>query len=217
MPAGLALSTPAAPAAAMADAAAQTGATAANTAPAAPPIQAAPIPPAATVARPEPAAPATPAPPHPAPAAQLAPALVALAADRSGTQQLTVRLDPAALGQVHIQIARAHDGSATVQVTAERADTLQLLMHDAPQLHRALNAAGVPQDGRSLSFHLGDQAPRGGSDAQASGSWAGPGQGSGQNGQPRGFREATTAGRDDPEIPQAARGAWLRAGIDITA
>jgi len=87
------------------------------------------------------------------PAAQLLPALVSFAAG-DGSQQVSVQLRPAELGMVQISVERATDGSASVQVTADRPETLALLQRDQSQLQGALDQAGVAREGRSLSFAL---------------------------------------------------------------
>ncbi len=145
-------------------------------------------------------------PARPAPAAQLAPVLVQLA-HRPGGGTMTLRLDPVGLGHVEIRVERAADGTASVHVAVERPDTLRLLVADAPDLHRALDQAGVPADGRSLSLSL-DSSPNG----TAGGGPGGDGSGGGgapRHGRPAGGGEAAPATADP--------GRWLRAGIDITA
>jgi len=73
-----------------------------------------------------------------------------------GPQSITLQLQPAELGRVQINIARNADGSASVTVTAERAETLALLQGDQLQLQRSLDQAGLPTEGRSLSFQLAE-------------------------------------------------------------
>jgi hypothetical protein len=160
-----------------------------------------------------PAAPQGDAGAAPSPAAQVAPALLSLAQAPSGGSRLTLRLDPAELGHVQIRIDRAQDAPARVEITAERPETLALLQRDQPQLQRALDQAGVPADGRSLTFHVANQQTGGGQ------SWSGAGT-SGQSGggsqnwtgasQQSGEEDAATG-----QPPTTAR--WLRAGLDITA
>ena len=70
-------------------------------------------------------------------------------------QRLTLHLAPAELGAVQIGIERAPDGPAKVSLLVERPETLLLLMRDQPALHRALDAAGLPAEGRVLHFGLG--------------------------------------------------------------
>jgi hypothetical protein len=81
------------------------------------------------------------------------PALLSLAASgRTGTT--TLRLDPAELGRLDIRIARVPGGGTAVSLTATRPATLDLLVRDQAALHRALDQAGIPPEGRSVSFHL---------------------------------------------------------------
>ena len=156
----------------------------------------------------------------PSPAAQVAPALVSLAQAPAGGSRLTLRLDPAELGHVQIRIDRAQDAPARVEITAERPETLALLQRDQPQLQRALDQAGVPADGRSLTFHVASQQTGGGQ------SWSGGGQswsGAGTSGQSGGGSQSWSgaspqSSEDDAEIGQPqTTSRWLRAGLDITA
>ena len=147
------------------------------------------------------------------PAAQLAPVLVQLAHSAAGSQ-MTVRLDPLELGHVQVQINRAADGTATVQVTAERPETLRLLIADQPQLHRTLSDAGLAQDGRSLTFSLAaPDSGAGGGSSGGSGGFAGSQSGHRQDrpGTPFNDHPAYLAAADTAATP------WLRAGVDITA
>lgn len=151
-------------------------------------------------------------------------------------QRMTLQLAPAELGAVQIGIERAPDGPATVTLLVERADTLLLLMRDQPALHRALDAAGLAAEGRTLHFGLAQPGPAstattpgpasaGGSgpasfgsgrDGSApSGSQAGGSQGGGSQGggQGRGGYQPSAesgSGRPSARIPQ-------RAGVDFTA
>ena len=89
---------------------------------------------------------------------QLRPAFAA-AASPGGPNRLIVRLDPAELGRVEVGILRRPDGPARVELTAERPETLQLLMRDQPALHRALDLAGIPAEGRTLHFQAAHADP----------------------------------------------------------
>lgn len=123
-----------------------------------------------------PAAPAAPTPAAAPAAAQLGPALVAVARPGGG-QNITVRLDPAELGRVQIRIERRKDGPTRVTLTAERSQTLDLLVRDQTQLHRALDQAGLPTEGRSVVFRLAETAsgsPPGGTTLPASAAFAQP-------------------------------------------
>jgi len=89
---------------------------------------------------------------------------------------MTVQLTPTELGRVQISVASDAAGHASVQVIAERPETLALLQHDQPELSRALDQAGIPAAGRSVSFQLAGASP-----AEATTSGGGT-TGQGQNG-----------------------------------
>ena len=99
------------------------------------------------------------------PAAQVAAALAALPAPMpmngagppTPPRVLSVQLDPEELGRVRIRIEQGGDGPARVDLTAERPETLQLLLRDQTALHHALDQAGVTPDARVIRFHLADQ------------------------------------------------------------
>ena len=112
------------------------------------------------------------------PAAQIAPTLLTLATTRDGTREVTVRLHPADLGMVQIRIETGPSGVARVEITAEKADTLQALLRDEPHLHRTLDAAGIPSANRSVTFHIAPPVPV--QPAQASSGSGASGQGGGQ-------------------------------------
>ena len=173
---------------------------------------------------PAPTAPATPAHAAPSPVAQLAPAMVALSTRPDGTSTLTLRLQPPELGQVHIAIERPQDAPPRVDITVERSETLTLLMRDQPQLQRALDQAGVPSDGRSLTFHLATEpSARPETPVFATPSGAAAYAGDDRRGPPREpvqpqsqpQREAAADQPDQNDIVQPP--IWLRAGLDITA
>lgn len=142
-----------------------------------------------------------------------------------GAQRLTVRLDPPELGHVQVRVERPLEAPARVEITVEKPETLTLLLRDQPQLQRALDQAGVPAEGRSVSFHIAppDTAVRsepaiaplpevaaGG--PSGDGSHGAPQQG----GQP--VRHQADAQDDgDIEFTQAVLPNWIRAGLDITA
>ncbi len=76
-----------------------------------------------------------------------------------GAQRLTVRLDPPELGHVQVRIDRPSEAPARVEITVEKSETLTLLLRDQPQLQRALDQAGVPAEGRSVTFHVAPSDP----------------------------------------------------------
>ncbi|MDR3530309.1 MAG: flagellar hook-length control protein FliK [Rhodopila sp.] len=107
-----------------------------------------------------------------------------------GSQQMTIRLHPAELGMVQVRIERASSGMTQVEITAEKADTLQALQRDQSQLHRTLDEAGLPAAGRTVTFHVAQpaQAPSGNN---------GSGQGGGQAGTGHAWAGRTTSGNPD--------------------
>ena len=113
-------------------------------------------------------------------ATQLAPALLALGQGADGGQQMTLRLHPADLGMVQVRIERSTAGVATVEVTVEKADTMQALLRDQAQLHHTLDQAGVPSVGRTITFTMAPDAllaSGGGPSDLGQGSQHGPGNG----------------------------------------
>ncbi len=159
------------------------------------------------------------------PAAQVAPALVAFARAPDGAPRLTLRLDPPELGHVQISIERPQDAPARVEITVQRQETLTLLLRDQPQLQTALNQAGVPQDGRSITFHLAAAEPTARPDAASvpnSGSNVAGNSGNGadsasrQGGDSR-QQAAHTTDDTDMDFTPVALPSWQRAGLDITA
>lgn len=165
---------------------------------------------------------------------QLRPAFAAVAA-ATGPSHVIVRLDPAELGRLQVGILRQPDGPSRIELVAERPETLQLLMRDQPALHRALDLAGVPAEGRTLHFQVGSPDPArdpsptattqpglasgnmGGSMNNPSGGGSQPGSG---RGQPPGWSGAPVRGAEpDTRLPHPAFRSphGLRAGVDITA
>ena len=169
------------------------------------------------------------------PAAEQLRAAFTAAASPAGPGRVVVRLDPAELGRVQIGILRPADGPARIELLAERPDTLQLLMRDQPALHRALDLAGVPAEGRVLHFQLGaadagrDAAPTpppqpAAQPATGMGLGAGGGGQSGGNGQaqgrgqPQAWGGPPASGDRNPLLPRPSRAAYAsRPGVDITA
>jgi flagellar hook-length control protein FliK len=172
-----------------------------------------------------PPAPDSPRPAVASPAGQVAPVLVSMAHAPDGTQQLTLRLDPPELGHLQIRIERPPDAPAHVDITVEKPETLILLLRDQPQLQRALDQAGVPPDGRSVTLHIapaeaGSRYELASASATTGTGSSGAGDASSgafhQGGRPArgGFADADDTNTDFalPAPPE-----WARAGLDITA
>ena len=88
------------------------------------------------------------------PVAGLAVEIVSRAQD--GLRRFDIRLDPPELGRIDVRLDVDAGGKVTSRLTVERAETLDLLRRDAPQLERALQHAGLNTEG-GLEFSLRDQ------------------------------------------------------------
>lgn len=155
----------------------------------------------------------------PPPTEQLAPVLVRLVSQPGGPQTMTVRLDPADLGAVHIRVNRTETGMAHVDIAAARPETLALLRADQSGLRQALNQAGVPADARGITFQLSPPTPAETGFSRPDGSSAGldfGGQGGG-GWQPNGGHGGQHPGGDPRGGQQRPAARWFRAGLDITA
>jgi hypothetical protein len=142
-----------------------------------------------------------------------------------GAPRLTMRLAPPELGHVQIRIDRATDMPARVEITVEKAETLTLLLRDQSQLQRALDQAGVPPEGRTVTFHVAASEffPRGEpATAPAPGVATGGPSGDGSSGAHRhdgqaGRRQAGTRDTADTLFTPIALPDWARGGLNITA
>ena len=90
------------------------------------------------------------------PIAGLAVEIAARAKD--GSNRFEIRLDPPELGRIDVRLHVDKDGQVTSHLVVERAETLDLLKRDAPQLERALQQAGLKTSEGGLEFSLRDQS-----------------------------------------------------------
>jgi len=168
-------------------------------------------------------------------ATQLAQAAAQVHVAPGATGSITIRLHPADLGGVQIQITRAPTGGgASITIQVEKPETLQTLQLDTSHLHQALDRAGLATEGRVVSLHLApqgaDSAGNGGSSLNA-GAHSGPNSGTnsgtnsgansgGNQGQDRAPqpRHATQTGVLDLDAaPEPHSTRWQQAGVNITA
>jgi hypothetical protein len=107
-------------------------------------------------------APQTTAGPAPAPASvPIVGLAVEIAARASGgTNRFEIRLDPPELGKIDVRLDIDKHGHVTSRLIVEKAETLDLLRRDAPQLERALQDAGLKTSGDGLQFSLQQQTPQ---------------------------------------------------------
>ena len=73
----------------------------------------------------------------------------------AGLKRFDIRLDPPDLGRIDVRLDVDNNGRVTSRLIVERAETLDLLRRDAPQLERALQQAGLKTDG-GIDFSLRD-------------------------------------------------------------
>jgi len=123
---------------------------------------------------------------------------------QAGSSQFDIRLDPPELGRIDVRLGIDRDGQVTSHVTVDRADTLQLLQSQQPQLEHALQQAGLKTADNGLQFTLRDQ------------SFAGQNGGNGSGAQP----SAAQLVIPDAEAPviqatQIYSRAGLGSGVDI--
>ena len=136
------------------------------------------------------------------PVAGLAVAIASRA--QAGSSQFDIRLDPPELGRIDVRLGVDRDGQVTSHVTVDRADTLQLLQNQQPQLERALEQAGLKTADNGLQFTLRDQ------------SFAGQNGGNGGGAQPS-AAHLIIPDADQPVIQatQIYSRAGLGSGVDI--
>jgi flagellar hook-length control protein FliK len=123
---------------------------------------------------------------------------------QAGSSQFDIRLDPPELGRIDVRLGVDRDGQVTSHVTVDRADTLQLLQNQQPQLERALEQAGLKTADNGLQFTLRDQ------------SFAGQNSGGGSGAQPS-AAQLVIPDADQPIIQatQIYSRAGLGSGVDI--
>ncbi len=72
----------------------------------------------------------------------------------TGGKRFDIRLDPPELGKIDVRLDIDKHGQVTSRLIVEKAETLDLLRRDAPQLERALQDAGLKTSGDGLQFSL---------------------------------------------------------------
>ncbi|MGN6463146.1 MAG: flagellar hook-length control protein FliK [Pseudolabrys sp.] len=93
--------------------------------------------------------------PQPVPLHAVAMEIVARAG--AGKNRFEIRLDPPELGKIDVRLDIDKHGQVTSRLIVEKAETLDLLRRDAPQLERALQDAGLKTSGDGLQFSLQQQ------------------------------------------------------------
>ena len=77
---------------------------------------------------------------------------------KNGSNQMTLQMHPADLGQVNVKLDISSDGKVSGFVTASNSTTLDMLSKDSRSLERSLQDAGFQADPGSLQFSMSDQS-----------------------------------------------------------
>ena len=77
---------------------------------------------------------------------------------QAGTNRFEIRLDPPELGRIDVRLDVDRQGQVTSRLVVEKAETLDMLRREAPQLERALEQAGFKTGDSGLQFSLRDQS-----------------------------------------------------------
>ena len=83
-----------------------------------------------------------------------------------GRNRFEIRLDPPELGRIDVRLDVDSSGNVTSRLTVEKAETLDLLRRDAPELERALQQAGLKTGDGGMQFSLRDQSFAGRDDSR---------------------------------------------------
>ena len=132
---------------------------------------------------------------------------------RPGQSRFQIRLDPAELGRIDVEMTVTKDGEVKAKLTVDKSETLDLFMRDQRSLERALEAAGLKAEQGNLQFSLRDEGGRGfssGSDGNDQG-------GSGRQGSDRQAAEVDAGQADrlaSERVAQLYRGN-VSGGLDI--
>jgi chemotaxis protein MotD len=77
---------------------------------------------------------------------------------QAGSNRFSIRLDPPELGRIDVRLDVDRDGHVTSHLMVEKAETLDLLRRDAPELERSLQQAGLKTGDNGMQFTLRDQS-----------------------------------------------------------
>ncbi|KAF0120195.1 MAG: chemotaxis protein MotD [Xanthobacteraceae bacterium] len=124
----------------------------------------------------------------------------------AGATRFDIRLDPAELGRIDVQLTVDREGRVKSKLVVEKQETLELLQRDQRNLERALSQAGVQTSENSLEFSLKD-----------------PGSQNSRDRQPEDGSQLRQVVIEDPDTVAAlqastatyARAAAMRGGVDI--
>lgn len=125
----------------------------------------------------------------------------------AGVNHFQIRLDPAELGRIDVNLEIDTDGTIKARLTVDRVETLTLLQRDARTLERAFEQAGLKPSDSGVDLSLRDQ----GRDDRR-----GPPENGGRDNAPA---HASAGGESETNRPQAAvvhQTIWRgTAGVDV--
>ncbi|MBI5163628.1 MAG: flagellar hook-length control protein FliK [Magnetospirillum sp.] len=125
---------------------------------------------------------------------------------KDGQDTIKVQLKPVELGRIEVKLEMGSDGKVTGTVTADRAETLQILQKDARGLEKALQDAGLKAESGSLSFNLRGEQQQNAND-----------NGSGRSGRGRRPLTGIDATAEGATAAGQSTGSGRRSGVDIVA
>ena len=123
------------------------------------------------------------------PAMQVIATTIMASSEDGDDKDITVKLDPAELGKVQVQMKIGKDNTATAHILVEKPETYIMMQRDQHVLQRALANTGLDVNGNSLSFEL---AQNGMNFAKNNGTGNGGGTGSSASGDETGTVLETT-------------------------
>ncbi|MDP3548226.1 MAG: flagellar hook-length control protein FliK [Phreatobacter sp.] len=124
----------------------------------------------------------------------------------AGTTRFDIRLDPAELGRIDVQLTIDREGRVKSKLVVEKQETLDLLQRDQRNLERALSQAGVQTGDNSLEFSLKDQGSQNARDRQAE---------DGSHPRQVVIEDPDTVAALQASAATYARAAAMRGGVDI--
>jgi flagellar hook-length control protein FliK len=80
---------------------------------------------------------------------------------KAGVREIQVTLDPPELGRIDLSVDVDETGAVTTRLVVEKAETLDQLRRDAPNIEKLLEQQGLKTHGESLQFSLRDQGAGG--------------------------------------------------------
>jgi flagellar hook-length control protein FliK len=98
-------------------------------------------------------------------------ALQIAARAQPGSNRFEIRLDPPELGRIDVRLDVDREGRVSSRLVADKAETLDLLRREAPELERALQQAGLKTSDSGMQFTLRDQSSGGANRDTADGYW----------------------------------------------